>query len=61
MQSFPGVVASVSFGNGQFGYTIMGMVSENDISKFDAETKTYEQIALNAVGELYRNHKIQKK
>lgn len=55
-----GVVASVSFGNGKMGYSIMGLVTEKDIAKFDADVKTYEQIALNAVGEIYRNHRINK-
>lgn len=52
------ILASVSFGDGKMGYTLLGSIVENDVNKFEKDPKVYEKHANGAIIDLYKNHKV---
>lgn len=52
------VLASIAFGKGRFGYTLIGSVYEKDQNKFNSDPTGYEKRANGVIVDLYKNHRV---
>lgn len=53
------VLIAISFDHDKQGYTLMATIAERDFARFSADPVRYEKIATNALGDLWKNHKVE--
>ncbi|WP_162888695.1 hypothetical protein [Dechloromonas sp. HYN0024] len=59
VEKYAHVLIAISFDHDKQGYTLMATIAEQDAVRFDADPARYEKIAINALGDLWKNHKIE--
>lgn len=53
-------MAAISFANDTQAYTLMGTVTEKDITKYNNDPMTVERKATGALVYLFKNHAVKK-